>query len=353
MEGTAEAADTTSPLTLSEAVKAFTTPPAEDVPSDQADAKPGDEGHDEAADDSQEPEAESAADEGDDDGEPGDEDQAEAEGEEDATEGSDQGRFVSDTAKVKLSDGRVVSVADLKQGSLLMPDYTRKTQEVAEQRRALETQSSTLKQQETQVAQDRDYVAALLQSIVPQPPSPTKADPNSPDFDPVGYQAERAHYEHWMTHLQTLDQAKQRTEQERQAETRKTEAEVRQREWAALTADGKAPDLRDEKRLTRFVAEVKEHGAAYGYSPQELARLPLDHRQSLVLRDAINWRKLQAQKPKVEKKIEGRPPVQRGGKRLSPGHHQAREANAAMERLNQSGRLSDGVAAFIALQKKG
>src|SRR5690554_3672721 len=231
-------------LSIDEAAAAYAKATATEVQEDQTEPEDDDEG-DTTDDELQASENEDAGDE--DDGEPDDEDQAE-DGEEDETDDepdSEQGRFVADNAKVRLEDGTVTSIAELKKGSLLNADYTRKTQEVAEQRRALETQSEAFKATEKQLEEQREYVSSLLQSIVPQPPPISMTDPQSPDFDPVGYNFRRAQHEEWSQHLAYLDQEKQRTAEERQAKTVETERETLNREWQELVA--KVPEFKEQK----------------------------------------------------------------------------------------------------------
>lgn len=322
-------------LSLDEAATryaALTSEPVTDQ-GDEEDAEDGDTPVDEAED------VETPEDE---DGETGDEDQAEDDDEEPETE---KGRFVADNAKVRLDDGTVVSIADLKKGSLLLPDYTRKTQEVAEQRRSVESQSQALQQHAQQLAQQRDYVAQLVQAFMPQPP-----DPSILDTDPHGYMRARSEYEQWTAHHQNLAamaQAEQQQAQQREAQERK---DREQREWNATLE--KMPALKDETKLKGFIRDIEQHGLGYGFSKEEIANaLTMDHRQALVLRDAMAWRKLQADKTKVTSKVEGRPPVQKGTRRLSPDGQKVRQQGAAMNRLKQTGRLDDAVAVYLANQK--
>jgi len=278
-----------------------------------------------------------------DEGEPGEDDQAE--GEDEDQPDSEQGRFVADNAKVRLDDGRIVSVSDLKQGSLLHADYTRKTQEVAEQRRSVESQSSVIKAAEQQLAEQRDMMVQLLQSIVPQAPDPTLAS-----TDPYAYTRQKAEHEAWIVHLQTLEQQSHMAKQQQGEESAKAKKEKGDAEWATLIE--KAPGLKDPKRFDSFVRDVADHGKAYGFTQAELAEaLGYDHRQALVMRDAIAWRKLQASKPKVQSKVEGRPPIQKGGKRLTPDAQKARNTTVAMDRLKQSGSVEDAARAFLASRK--
>lgn len=280
----------------------------------------------------------------DDDGETGIDDQAE---DDDEQPGSELGRFVADNAKVRLEDGRVVSIADLKQGSLLMPDYTRKTQELAEQRRSVESQSSANKQLETQLTEQREFVARLLQSRLPQEPDISLTDPHSPNFDPIAYQHQRAQYDIAIREMTQLQQANQQAEQRRQEEFAQERAKKSEAELARLVEV--VPVLKDQTRFNAFARDAKEYGEKFGFSPQELVEgIGYDHRMAKVLYQAIQWEKLQASKPKAQSKVEGRPPVTTGGKRLSPDSQKARAKSVAMDRLKSSGSVDDAVRAYLA-----
>lgn len=275
-----------------------------------------------------------------DEGEPGDEDQAEESDDEDPD--SEQGRFVADNAKVRLEDGTVISVADLKKGSLLHADYTRKTQEAAELRRTAEAQSESVKQAEQQIEQQRQYMTTLLQSVTPQAP-----DPSLVRTDPVAYMEQKAQYEQFAAHLDYLRQQDQQTQQQRQQEAQAKRTEKANTEWAALLE--KAPDLKDRTKFTEFESKLMKFAPDFGFSPQELMEaVPFDHRMALVLKDAIAMRELRASKPQAAKKTEGRPPVHRGGKRLGPQAQKARQADAAITRLKSTGSVEDAARAYLA-----
>ena len=129
------------------------------------DANP-DEGADDTGSDDLEPELEEAGDdedglELDDDVPEGDDDGDEGDGEPDDGDGEDDGDPVGDPITVtdddviRLPDGTEVSV---KESALRQADYTRKTQQLADERRALEEQQSEVTQQYEQLTswvQDR------------------------------------------------------------------------------------------------------------------------------------------------------------------------------------------------------
>lgn len=285
-------------------------------------------------------------DEGESEGEPEDE-EGQAEGEADEEPGSDQGRFVASNGKVRLPDGTVSTVADLIQGNLRDRDYRQKTMELADIKRSAEEQSSALKATQQQVTQQQAYMAELLQSIMPQAPDPSLLQSN-----PVAYIQAKEHYESFTAHLNYLQQQMDERQQTTAAETQKQQEEKSKAEWGKLQEV--LPALKDEKRAKAFFDDVKSAGAAAGFTADELmAVVPYDHRMALVLRKAAQWDRLQASKPKVQQQVQGRPPVQRGGKRLTPDAQRGRQAGEAMNRLKQTGRVEDAAAAYLASLNKG
>lgn len=284
------------------------------------------------------------------DGETEDEGQAD-ETEDEAEPETEGGRIVAHDGRVKLPDGSWSTVGDLIQGNLRDRDYRQKTMEAAEVKKTFTAQSEALKASEQQLEQQRQYVTSLVKSIIPGPPDPSMADPHSPNYDPAGYISAKAQHESWTQHLNYLDSEEQRTAQERQAKTETETQEKVQKEWA--TALEKLPELKDPKRLEAFGKDTLKYGALAGYTPQELAQIHHDHRQLVVLKGYIQWEKLQASKATVQKKVEGRPPITKGGNRLSAGGQQARKATDAVSRLKQTGSVEDAAAAYIASLNKG
>jgi hypothetical protein len=324
-----------APLSMDDAVaammKAEQPEEAETGQSDDAEPEQAE------ADEAEQPEGEDI--EGD---QPDDEGQADEEADKD----EEAGRFVSLHGRVKLPDGSIATVEELTKGNLRDRDYRQKTMELAETRKATETKASALTQKETQIAEQADYMSKLLKAVIPEPP-----DPSLVDTDPVGYMRQQAAHKQWTDHLNYLQQVQQQAKDASQAETAKARQE-REREQAALLLE-RMPELKDETRRKAFAADIQQHLSAYGFSAEDIGNLPPDARQFQVIRDAIAYRKLQASKTKVAAKVEGRPPVQRAGTRQSPGTQQARQVRTAMDRLNKSGSLNDGVAAILALQRQG
>lgn len=329
-------------LTIDQAAAAFLKSTSEAVPTDHAKDEKVEKDDIEAADDELQASEEDVGEA--DEGDTSEQDHADDGEDDDQKQDSEKGRFVPDDARVRIvnPDGTpgFSTVAELKRGSLREADYTQKTQ-------AVSAQSAAIKERETQLEQNTKYVTDLLKTVIPGPP-----DPAMLKIDPVAYMEQEVLHKQWMQHLQYLDGQRQQTESARKAEADKSEQEIAQREWDALAKA--VPSFKDEAKVRAFGDDVKKYGASYGFKPEELRQaVLLDHRQALVLRKAIAWDKLQASKVAVAQKVEGRPPVTKGGARISPSQQKGRAVSDALARLKSSGTEADAAAAYLASRKTG
>ncbi len=286
-------------------------------------------------------------DEGDDADEPDDtaDDDESVDDEADDQPRDEKGRFASDGLKVRLENGDVVTVADLKRSPLLQADYTRKTQEVAEQRRNYEHGTRRVEQLESELSNEREWTASVLAYLTPKAP-----DRSEIANDPIGYQERMAAWQEAQQYMQSLQQqhaiAQQRRQQMSAEQMQEQAKEGRNRLLEAV------PELRDDAKFRAFADDVLRHGTEhYGFTRDELGGVT-DPRMLRTLHDAIKWRRLQAQKPKAQDKAKGRPPV-------SPGRRQEPETNRARSREKDfktlaatGGKGKDGDAALDRLLDK-
>jgi hypothetical protein len=327
-------------LSIEQAASAFVKATSEEAPK----AKPTEEAEQgEHADDELQA---SDEDEGESEGE--DDPEGQAADEDDEEPESDHGRFVASNGKVRLPDGTVSTVSDLIAGNMKERDYRQKTMELAPQRRALEEQSSAVKASEQQVNEQREYLSHLLESLTPQAPEPP-TDPNDP-IAYIEYMRAKDNYDRYAAHSQYIQQQMGMTRQQAEEQAKQQRMQRAAEENVALQE--KIPALRDPAKLKALVDDILSAGEAVGYSRQEIAEsVPYDHRMSLVLQKAAKWDRLQASKPKVSEKVQGRPPVQRSGKQVSNDAKRAQRTNDAMSRLRQTGSLEDATAAYLASRK--
>lgn len=107
----------------------------------------------------------------------------------------------------------------------------------------------------------------------------------------------------------------------------------------------KVPEWSDATRRNKDKAEIVEVLKDYGLTREEFESI-VDHRQLLVVRDAVAWRKLQKSKPAVLNKVKAAP------KLLKPGTTQSRAAKEAVAdqadraKFRQTGKVRDAVPAL-------
>lgn len=183
----------------------------------------------------------------------------------------------------------------IKEALLRQADYTRKTQEVAEQRKSVEERAEMLAQQEQLMAVALPKVAEL-KAIDDRLEQFKQLDWSSlVDQDPV--QATKLNIAY-----QQLQQQRQGVINEvGQMQRQQTELMAKQREQAL-----KAGMEQVRKAIPNFNAEmakgIAETTKTYGFSQKEIDQLT-DPRFVLALHDAHQWRKLQASKSTVTKKV--------------------------------------------------
>lgn len=218
---------------------------------------------------------------------------------------------------------------ELREALLRQADYTRKTQEVAEHRRAVEEKAQLLNAQEQLLGASFEQAVALreLQNRLSQY---ERIDWQSlADSDPA--QATKLNLAYQQLQREAATKAQEL--QQYQAQAQQLSAQQRQQMLAEAQREL-------AQRLPNFNADVaqqlKEHGKAYGFSDAELDSV-IDPRYVHVLHDAMKWRALQASKPGALKKVAEAPKVVRP--QAQPPKQ--RTNKAAADRLARSGRVED------------
>lgn len=251
--------------------------------------------------------------------------------------------YATPDAKVKMPDGSEVTVDALVKGNLLERDYRQKTARLAETERSYVQRSEQFQQLETRMAEDRQFMEDILSGFMPQRPDPAMAG-----TDPVGFMQATALFDQQQRQLDHIVKASQEAQgRKAQAEQQQT-MQIKAREWDALTSE--MPELKDQAKLSAFVGRLQKTGQAFGFTPQDMTALAMDHRMTLVLRAAGELLDLRANKSRVSGKVQGRPPVS-PGTRQPPQLQKARDVKVAMDRLSQTGSFRDGVAAYMAAQR--
>lgn len=232
---------------------------------------------------------------------------------------------------VKRADGTQTTVAELLKSEFRQADYTRKTQELSNDRKALE---ADLHRFEGISQAFIDH----LSSMVPQEPSPALALTN-----PGKYTAEKAQYDAAVATVQKLIEIGSKPKEITDARTKEEHSKRIASENAKL-AD-LYPETATKDGREKFFTDVAAAAAEVGFSQKEIAS-GIDHRLFALAKwakigmDADKARK--EAKARAREKVEKAPPVTP----RKPGQSTVKaNGNAeAMRKLSRSGSIHDAVA---------
>lgn len=241
--------------------------------------------------------------------------------------------------RVKAGDEELeVDLDELLKGYSRTADYTRKTQSLAEQRKAIEAEAQKVQE----AKQLRDQYAQRLQLIEQMLAQQPEEDLTAlKDNDPIGYAvkvAERAEREKQLAAIRQEREAvlaKQQAEHQEALKTHlKTEAERLQ---AAI------PEFADSAKAEVLKREIRDYAKSVGFTDQELSQV-YDHRAVVSLWKAAQYDKLVKSKPAAAKKVAEAP------RTLKPGMGATQNTDDQSKRLRQqlkkSGKARDAAALF-------
>lgn len=275
------------------------------------------------------------------------EDEADAETE-DGPQDYASGRFAADNAKVTLEDGTVITVADLKRNNLFQRDYTKKTQELSEARKAVDDERSQVGQQAQSLMQLAEKLNAFGQRYLPQPPEPFTG---TPDTDPIGYMRHmkaREEYDAALQAFNAFDQERAQLEAYRAQQMQIQTQQMLQAEFATLREKDKL--FADPAKARAFLEEAVDKGSEWwGLTAEDLGSLQ-NHKAYLILRDAMRYRKALAKAPEAQKAVETKPRMpQTTGRRMDPRARSNSDYQQKSERLRKSGSIDDAAQALLSL----
>jgi hypothetical protein len=271
--------------------------------------------------------------------------------EEVATEDPDEGQpeVVDDSVEVEYEGEKVKVPAKVKDALLRQADYTRKTQEVAETRKAIEAERQAM-QFQMQFSQVSFAKQAELQNIDSQARAIVQALPELWRANPE----QASQYQAMLYELQGKGQQAQRElqqlheeyqGQQREYMARKHEAAAK---YIADAIPGYTPSSSMDVELARYVE------GKYNIPAQTLSMQLLDHPSlAVAFWKAKQFDDLQAKKPLVTKKVSQAPKTLAPGAAASQNSGQKVRIQEADARLKKSGRLDDAREAFLARLRKG
>jgi len=245
--------------------------------------------------------------------------------------------------KVRVDGEEVeVTLEELQSGYSRQQDYTRKTQELSEQRKTID------KQQEELAKRD-----AIYSQLLPRLEAQLKGEmANEPDWnrlyedDPVGYVREKQLWDERKEKLRATQAEQRRLEEEN--------AKKQQEQIAQMVQEGQQklleliPEWQDPEVATKDKLAIREYGInVLGYSPQEMDAV-YDYRALLGLRNAwLQSKTVKATKKKPTEKAKAR--VARPGTTNRP--RSVAPVKKAKQRLAKTGKPSDAAKVFEQMLK--
>lgn len=257
-----------------------------------------------------------------------DDDTAEAEAEGAEDESADAKPEPQDDVTVTVN-GERLALSELKSGYMRQADYSRKTQDVATQRKSLEALSA-------RVTKSVDAIAQFLVNQLPQAPDPSLAM-----TDPAAFVQQKAMHEAAMGQINAIVAQANEAKEVGNTLTQEQRSELIKLENAKL-AEAFPQSARPETRK-QFFQGAMSAAAEMGFTPEEISGA-LDHRFYKLAHYAQIGLKAEQAKAKAVKKVENKPPVAPQKRQQGANASQARKNKDAMKRLAKTGSLDDALA---------
>lgn len=251
--------------------------------------------------------------------------------EEDVTDAEDEGPQIltmDEYGDVQIQVGdEVTTLADLQKGTLRQQDYTRKTQELSEHRKALEAKEAEIAEKQRQLD------AAILNA---------NGDEQEPDWlkmaeeDPLGFVTEKAKWDQKQAQRQAALQAQQQAQMQQALAFRQKTAE---QALAVYPSWSDADAYKQGEPARRALAEK------IGFSAEEYNGVN-DMRLAALLEMAVKGQAQQTEEKAAEKKIRKAPKVLKPGTTKSKADGQAADKAARKAKLSRPHSLKEHLAAM-------
>lgn len=242
-----------------------------------------------------------------------------------------------------------VDPEELRQGYLRQADYTRKTQELAEARRAFEAEqaqaANRLQQTETELVKTLERIKAL------------DADNQEPDWvkmaqeDPLGVVEAQAR---WNAKQNAIRQAEAKAQQLQEQHAKQHAENVQQyraQQAELVLKDPLFADVaKDPSKANARQAQLAEFAISQGFSAEDFSEVA-DARVYRLLEMARRYDVVQKSSKQVEGKAKPAPRNRKPGAARQPdADTRNRSVGQSMSKLSKTGSLTDAARVFAALE---
>jgi hypothetical protein len=267
------------------------------------------------------------------------EEQEEGEQEESEYESDDQEEEQTFLVKV-AGEEKELTLSELKSFAQQGADYTKKTQQLAEQRKVIESEAKAIEEAKYL----RDAYAQRLQAMEQLLNSPEQSEDLEylKESDPIGYAVRVAEKQQQREQLQAVQLERQRIAEQQQAEYAQ-----QMQGYLAQQAEQLAkvlPDYTDPVKGETLRSELRSFAKTnLGFSDEELSMVR-DSRQVIALHKAMLYDKLQQAKPNVNKRVSEAPKTLKSGNSVKPATSD--QIKRQSNQLKQTGRVRDAAKLF-------
>jgi hypothetical protein len=244
------------------------------------------------------------------------------------------------TFTVKI-DGKeeAVPLDELLKGYQRTADYTRKTQALAEQRKAAEAELNAVREERATYSQ---LLTALQQQLQQQQESPVDMERLYRE-DPIEWVRQTELARQRSEKLAASQAELQRLNTLQQQEVQRA-MQARLKEEASLLVSA-IPEWRDEKTAKAEKSALIDFGVKEGFTPDDLKGV-VDHRVVKVLRKAMMFDQIMSKQQSIKPNV-----VAPKAKTVAPGNPQAakvqvNEITRARQRLAKTGSVKDAARLF-------
>ncbi len=245
------------------------------------------------------------------------------------------------TYRIKMAgEEREITQSELIKLAQQGADYTKKSQQVSEQRKALESESRAIEEAKVLRKQYAERLDAIQQMLQAQQPEDDLE--YLKENDPIGYAVKVADITQREKQMQAINYERQRLAEMQQAENIERQKQTIAQQ-AQLVSE-LIPDYSDPKKGATLRNELRAYAKSIGYTDEEVGQV-YDARTVKALYDAMQYQKLVESKPSVSKKMQSAPKMIKSGtsaSKTSSTETQRRQFN----KLKSTGKVRDAANLF-------
>jgi hypothetical protein len=245
------------------------------------------------------------------------------------------------TFRVKVGNEEVeVTEEELLSGYSRTADYTKKTQALAETRKAVEAEKAAIEE----AKQLRQTYAERLQAIEQILTKETGEEnlQELKDTDPIGYAIKVAERTEKEKQLMAIKAEQQRIAQQQQAEQQQAiQAHIAQ---AQTQLKQMIPDFADDVKAEVLKKDIRTYAKSVGWTDDDIAQI-IDPRAVKSLYDGMMYQKLVANKGAATKKVQNAPKVIKAGT-STPRDSEQEAIKKQFQQLRKTGKKADAAKLF-------